>query len=194
MDQTVDIYPVTRDELHKQMQACAQTDGQNILEHGLSVCDHLFDLLNHLEGKDARYAWKIPPWLTRELYKREKHRLCDSDTLRLYTTYHDCGKPFCKDGLHFPAHALYSYHYFNQVFNNPTAAQLILHDMDVHLCKPSNVANLLQANPNAFTLLLASLAEIHSNAAMFGGTDSASFKIKWKHIDKVGRNLIAMFV
>ena len=37
------------------------------------------------------------------------------------------------------------------------------------------------------SLLLAGLAEIHSNAEMFGGLDSVSFKIKWKQINKRGK-------
>jgi hypothetical protein len=39
------------------------------------------------------------------------------------------------------------------------------------------------------TLLIASLAEIHSNAEMFGGIESTSFKIKWKNIDRRGKQV-----
>ncbi len=35
------------------------------------------------------------------------------------------------------------------------------------------------------------MAEVHSNAAMFGGTDSDSFKIKAKHLNKRGRQVLA---
>jgi hypothetical protein len=42
-------------------------------------------------------------------------------------------------------------------------------------------------HPEAITLLLAGLAEVHSNAKMFGGIDSESFKIKWSQINKRGK-------
>ena len=40
--------------------------------------------------------------------------------------------------------------------------------------------------PEAISLLLVALSEIHANAEMFGGIESTSFKIKWKQIDKRG--------
>jgi hypothetical protein len=42
---------------------------------------------------------------------------------------------------------------------------------------------------DAITLLIAALAEVHSNASLFGGIESTSFKIKWKTIDKRGRQI-----
>jgi hypothetical protein len=36
------------------------------------------------------------------------------------------------------------------------------------------------------------VAEVHSNALMFGGLDSDGFKIKAKHLDKKGRQVIAL--
>ena len=42
---------------------------------------------------------------------------------------------------------------------------------------------------DACTLLLAALAEIHSNAKMFGGIDSTSFKMKWKQLDRRGKQI-----
>jgi hypothetical protein len=38
--------------------------------------------------------------------------------------------------------------------------------------------------------LLTGLCEIHSNARMFGGIESTGFKIKWKHLDKMGKRII----
>lgn len=46
------------------MKTCKQTESQSVLEHGFSVKNYLFDLLDHLEnGKPLKYQWKIPDWL-----------------------------------------------------------------------------------------------------------------------------------
>lgn len=166
----------------------------SILEHGESVKNYLFDLINHLRtGSPLQYEWKLPDWVL-ENKDLILSSLPDDETLELYTVYHDCGKPFClktdNDGKrHFPNHAEVSYDIFKQVFNNPVAAELILHDMDVHLLKADGVES-FSKNPYALTLLLTGLAEIHSNANMFGGLDSTSFKIKWKSINQRGKQII----
>ncbi len=170
---------ITKQELIQKMSECEQTKGQSVLEHGVSVKNYLFDLINHwvLENKDLLLS-----------------SLPDDETLELYTIYHDCGKPFCLEidengKRHFPNHAEVSYQIFNQVFNNSVAADLILHDMDIHLLKSDGVVEFCQ-NPHALTLLLTGLSELHSNAQMFGGLDSTSFKIKWKCINQRGKQII----
>jgi hypothetical protein len=176
------------------MSECEQTKGQSVLEHGVSVKNYLFDLINHLrDGKPLQYEWKLPDWVfdNKDLLISS---LPDDETLELYTVYHDCGKPFCleidSDGKkHFPNHAEVSYQYFNQVFNNSVASDLILHDMDIHLLKSDGVTQFCQ-NPYAITLLLTGLSELHSNAQMFGGIHSQSFLIKKKNIFKRGKNII----
>ena len=176
------------------MSECEQTQGQSVLDHGISVKNYLFDLINHLRtGTPLQYEWKLPDWVlqNKDLILSS---LPDDETLELYTTYHDCGKPFCltvdSDGKrHFPNHAQVSYQYFTQAFNNPVAADLILHDMDIHLLKSDGVEE-FSKNPYALTLLLTGLAEIHSNSTMFGGIDSVSFKIKHKCISKRGTQII----
>jgi hypothetical protein len=82
-----------------------------------------------------------------------------------------------------------SYQIFKQIFNNDVAAELILHDMDIHLLKSSGVDE-FSKNPFALTLLLTGLAELHSNAQMFGGLDSISFKIKFKSINQRGKQIL----
>jgi len=176
------------------MSECEQTKGQSVLDHGISVKNYLFDLINHLRtGTTLQYEWKLPDWVL-ENKDLILSSLTDDETLELYTTYHDCGKPFClmvdSDGKrHFPNHAQVSYQYFTQVFNNPVAAELILHDMDIHLLKSDGVEE-FSKNPYALTLLLTGLAETHSNSQMFGGIDSTSFKIKWKSINQRGKQII----
>jgi len=64
-------------------------------------------------------------------------------------------------------------------------------DMDIHLLKADGIAE-FAARPEAISLLLTGLAEIHANAAMFGGIESTSFKIKFKQISKRGKQIIKM--
>jgi hypothetical protein len=176
------------------MKDCQQTKGQSTLEHGFSVKNYLFDLVSHLrKGSPLKYNWNIPNWVydSKDLIL---NNLPDEKTLKLYTIFHDIGKWKCltidDDGKrHFPNHSQVSYQYFTQVFNNPAAADLILHDMDIHLLKSDGVEE-FSKNPYALTLLLTGLAEIHSNSTMFGGIDSVSFKIKHKCISKRGTQII----
>jgi hypothetical protein len=176
------------------MKNCEQTKGQSVLDHGISVRNYLFDLINHLRtGDPLKYKWILPDWIyiNKDLILSS---LPDDNTLELYTTYHDCGKPFCltidNDGKrHFPNHAEVSYTIFKQIFTNDVAAELIRHDMDIHLLKSDGVDDFCK-NPHALTLLLTGLAEVHSNAQMFGGVDSVSFKIKWKSINQRGKQIL----
>jgi len=179
------------------MQSCKQSQNQSVLEHGISVRDYLFDILNHLERvTPLKYSWKIPEWA----YKYREFilsKIYDKRTLELYTIYHDCGKPYCKTvddcgKAHFPNHAEVSYQIFNSIFpDNKDASELIRHDMDIHLLKADQLKE-FASSPYAVTLLMTGLAEIHSNASMFGGIDSTSFKIKWKQIDKRGKQIMEM--
>lgn len=176
------------------MRNCEQSKGQSILDHGLSVKNYLFDLLSHLRhDTPLKYEWVLPDWL----YENKDlilSSLPDDETLKTYTIFHDCGKWACltidEDGKkHFPNHAKVSYDIFKSLFDDQIAADLILHDMDIHLLKSDDIVDFSNYK-YAITLLLSGLAEIHSNAAMFGGMDSLSFLIKKKHIFKKGRQII----
>ena len=176
------------------MMSCEQTKGMTVLEHGTSVKNYLFDLIDHLRNKTPlKYEWKLPEWVI-ENSEFILGKLPDDGTLGLYTKYHDVGKPFCleidSDGKrHFPNHAEKSYEVFRQVFKNEVAADLIRHDMDIHLLKADGVEEFCK-NPLAITLLMTGLSEIHSNAAMFGGIESTSFKIKLKSITQRGKQIL----
>jgi hypothetical protein len=176
------------------MSTCEQTTGLSILQHGESVRDHLFDLLSHLRtNSELQNEWKFPDWLL-DNQDLILSNLPDDQTLNLYTVYHDIGKPFCltidQDGRrHFPDHAQKSYEIFSNVFDNEVAADLILHDMDVHLLKADGVEEFAKST-NSLTLLLVGLSEIHANAKMFGGIESTSFKIKWKSLNQRGKQII----
>jgi len=176
------------------MISCEQTKEQNVLEHGISVKNYLFDLINYLKtNQPLKHNFLIPKWLN-ENKNLFLENLPNDKTLELYTTYHDCGKPFCiyidsEGKKHFPNHELYSKYVFDKVFDNKIASNLILHDMDIHRLKSEDINKFIN-NPYALTLLLTGLAEIHSNAEMFGGINSVSFKIKHKHITKKGQQII----
>ena len=187
-------HQITKEELIEAMKGCEQTKNVSVLQHGESVKDYLFDLISHLRNDTPlKYQWKLPDWIytNKDLILSS---LPDDETLELYTVYHDAGKPFCltidEDGKrHFPNHAEVSYNIFKQVFDNDIATELIRHDMDIHLLKADGVEE-FSKNPYALTLLLTGLAEIHSNANMFGGLQSTSFKIKQKCISQRGKQII----
>lgn len=176
------------------MANCEQTKGQSVLQHGESVRNYTFDLINHLRsGSQLQFEWRLPDWL-----HQHKDRILQSlpsdETLELYTKFHDIGKPHCleidADGKrHFPNHAEVSFQIFTQLFDDSVAADLIRHDMDIHLLKADGVEEFCKG-PNALTHLIVGLAEVHSNASMFGGMESTSFKIKWKCLNQRGKQII----
>lgn len=177
------------------MRSTAQTPGQSVLEHGESVASHYADIFNHLtEGTPLRYDWRLPSWLeTRESRGTLIERLLPLDTVRIYQIYHDCGKPYClfiddEGRRHFPNHAACSEAVWRSVSENEPVARLISMDMDIHRLKADGIPEFAE-RPEAATLLLTGLAEVHSNAAMFGGRDTTSFKSKWKHLDRRGRGI-----
>jgi hypothetical protein len=176
------------------MKNCGQTETQSVLEHGFSVKRYLFDLLDHLEKETPlKYEWNIPNWVmeNRDFILQS---LPSRSTLKLATIMHDCGKPFClivdsEGKRHFPNHAQISHDVFVNHYDDRIAADLILHDMDIHLLKADGVEEFAKTE-NAITHLIIGLAEIHSNAKMFGGIDSTSFKIKHKCLTQRGKQIL----
>jgi hypothetical protein len=82
--------------LIKDMQACWQVEGkQSIWNHGMSVFSYSKDIMQILNGKESFYGQKIPQWM---LDNKEfiLNNLVTERELRLYTIFHDCGKPYCK--------------------------------------------------------------------------------------------------
>lgn len=185
-------------DLAREMQSCFQSAGQNMLEHGEAVA-RTFDVLHaHLTRQTPLPAdWKLPSWLDADAARLLLVRLPDAQTLAQYHVYHDCGKPRCRTvdeagRQHFPNHADVSKAVWLEHGGGAEVATLIGMDMDVHLLKAEDVAA-FAARPQAAALLLTALAEVHANAAMFGGTDSTSFKIKFKHIERRGKAVIQQF-
>lgn len=183
-------------EMSFAMMGCDQTPGQNVLQHGRSVREHYFALLDHLEGRVnlADYGnWRVPGWLD---VHREAIRaaLPSRHVMDRYLTLHDAGKPRVlevgEDGRrHFPGHADASAAVYREVFADDAdeqVAYLIEHDMDIHLVKADELPEFVR-RPTALAHLLSGLAESVSNAGMFGGIDSDGFKMKFKRLDQRGR-------
>ena len=179
-----------QEQLIADMKACQQTASQSVYEHGISVSYHISQLISFLEGKPITEDFRIPEWFN--FYKKEiLASLLPRETIEEYTTYHDCGKPYCltidDDGKrHFPDHANISYQTWLSAGGSEQAAKLMKMDMMIHTMKANDIDEFIK-HPEAITLLLAGLAEIHSNAQMFGGIESTSFKIKWNQINKRGK-------
>lgn len=173
------------------MKLCEQTTGLSVLAHGESVHNYYLDLRNHvLDGEDLTFEWKIPDWLRApELWSAR----LDEQVLAEYQIYHDNGKPFCREvdaegRVHFPDHAQVSESLWAAVGGSSQAAILMGLDMEVHTMKADDLDEFCQ-RPEAASLLITAMCEIHSNASMFGGIDSTSFKMKWKHLDRRGKQI-----
>lgn len=175
------------------MQACPQTSQQFVFEHGMGVWNHLQELLLYLRSDHPldETRWRKPEWL--DIYgERLISGIWDDETLKSYTVFHDCGKPRCRtvDDLgrqHFPNHAEVSYKTWLSVSDDLKVANLIRRDMEIHTLKGDSIVAFCENPRDAISLLLVGLCEVHSNAAMFGGVGSDSFKIKWKHLNKRGK-------
>jgi hypothetical protein len=150
------------------------------------------DLLKFLRDPHytSKYTWRYPQWLLSHS-KALLECLPPDHVLEKYALWHDCGKPFCKTvdengKTHFPNHAKVSANLFREIYpEQEDIAALIEMDMDIHLLAADGIEEFCK-RPQAAALLLAGLASLHSNAAMFGGIATDSFKIKWKHIDRRG--------
>ncbi len=198
---------LTWKQLQADMEGCEQTPGQSVLAHGKSVykyLDHLNEMLLDLPPTN-NLEWRLPDWFNE--YREElEEEIYMSNITYWYAVFHDCGKPYCKvideDGKsHFPNHAEMSYQTWLKVnqdnsINLPEEeiriiGELILHDLDLHTMNAAQVDDLINklSPEQIITLLITALAEIHSNAAMFGGIESQSFKMKYKQIERRGKQI-----
>ena len=181
--------------LLERMRETEQMPGLSVLDHGLMVADRFRDLAGHVRrGEPLRHPWRLPDWVSDP---RLWARLPSDEILDRYQVYHDAGKPFClvvgEDGRrHFPDHARVSKEIWLSLGECPEVGELIGMDMDVHLLKDEGVEAFAR-RPQAAALLLTGLAEVHANAGLYGGLESTSFKIKWKHLDRRGRAILAQW-
>lgn len=178
--------------LEATMMACEQTPGMSVLQHGELVSEFYLDLINHLtHGKQLHKEWRLPEWISDG---RILERQLPLDVVTTYARYHDCGKPNVRtvdaEGkVHFPGHAAASEEVWRNIGGDAQIGRLIGMDMDIHTIKDVDVEEFAN-RPEAATLLLVGLSEIHANASMFGGIESTSFKMKWKQIDKRGKAIL----
>lgn len=174
--------------VRERMASCRQSEQQTVLEHGEAVHQKFRDLI---EGRTE--GWRVPEWLSQN-EEFLKSLLPSDEVLRLYHTYHDCGKPFCRTvdehhRQHFPDHARVSAAIWAAIGGDAEVRTLIACDMDMHLLKPAEVESYKNLDIVG-TLLITALAELHSNAGMFGGIESTSFKIKYKNLTKLGNKFL----
>jgi len=122
--------------------------------------------------------------------KKNLHNI-DRQIIYRYGLYHDCGKPFCvtidENGKrHFFEHEIVSYKKWIEYGGDEFIGTLILHDMDMHRMSINELSYTYdKLSETQWTILtISALAEVHSNAEMFGGIDSVNFKIKLKKVIK----------
>jgi hypothetical protein len=172
------------------MQQCQQTVNQSVYQHGLSVYEHTIKLISLLQTNIQSNEFRLPDWFFQ--YREQILKsLVSEEIIKEYTIHHDCGKPYCLQidehgKRHFPNHSETSYQTWLSVQGNDQAAKLMKMDMIIHTMKANDIDDFVK-HPEAITLLIVGLAEVHSNAKMFGGIESDSFKIKWGQINKRGK-------
>jgi hypothetical protein len=176
------------------MQNCEQTAGQTVYQHGISVHSYFTQIVNG-DTENMR----IPDWFN-QYRDRILANLYDSDTIYNYTVYHDCGKPYCREvdengKTHFHNHAEVSKKTYLEVTNDIVVSNLIGWDMEIHTANSEEICKLCKiwSVQDAMTLLVAALAELHSNARLFGGVESVSFKSKWKNWDRRSKQICKFY-
>jgi hypothetical protein len=181
------------------MRDCYQFRDQSVLDHGHSVHRWFLDIYAYVQTGAALSAqWRVPSWLNDSTRRLLACKLMPLDVLKTYHVYHDCGKPLCRvvddaGSQHFPGHAQASRDRWHDAGGDSLVSELILRDMDVHQLKAEGV-NEFASTPYAASLLLTGLAELHSNAQMFGGIQSDSFKMKFKNLERRGKAILAQMM
>lgn len=180
------MYATSFESLIESMKATEQTAGLSVLEHGHSVHQSYQELLRELDRGEG------PPVL-QSLWETLSGRLVSPEQIERYQVYHDCGKPVCASDGHFPDHAEHSANQWALLFPDDTVvADLMRLDMQFHLMNAED-AKAFWPHPLAATLYVTAWAEIRANAAMFGGEDSVSYKMKRKRLERAGRALKSLY-
>lgn len=180
------------------MRECFQFETMSMLDHGNDIRSWYVDLKRIIMGERPLMSWQLPSWISSPAIRKYVESLDDS-LVELYQIYHDCGKPLCRTvdesgKQHFPDHAAVSAKRWSECSDDSEEAKqvadLISMDMDIHLLRGEGVQEFAK-RPQAITLLLTGLCELHSNSQMFGGIGSTGFKIKFKNLNKFGFRIIS---
>lgn len=174
------------------MKSTLQTEGMNVLQHGINVWKYTRRLLdNDIEGM------KIPDWF-KENQQYIISNCYNRKIMKQYTIFHDCGKPqtlyYDEFGRrHFPNHAQISEQVWNENNGCTIIGTLIGLDMMFHTETAEQIISRGLSKEILCSLLISSLAELHSNAEMFGGITSESFCIKYKRLNQRAKKIIKTF-
>lgn len=170
------------------MRSCQQFRTQNVLEHGEAVLAKYRTLMAHASEGLLPEGWRQPKWWTPETAQCLARAQPPEAIMTNYLRYHDCGKPLCRtvdeEGRqHFPNHAAVSSQLWGQIGGHPDEMWLMANDMLLHTGS-AEACEALRGHRLAPALMFAALAEIHSNAEMFGGMETDSFKAKAKQLER----------
>lgn len=112
------------------------------------------------------------------------------DGIEQYHINHDIGKPYCieyddEGKAHYPNHTELSHKMFIERYGESIYSYLLKHDMTFHTTKGADNMKALWQLEHADHMFASAYAAIMSNAELFGGFESDSFKIKKKHLLKI---------
>lgn len=201
------VSPFPRDKVREalcvKLESAHQNDKQTIMQHGMSIRESAFNLLEKIHGKHAKgqdhWDFVVPEaMLEGPLNTFLRENLHDAQTIWNYTLFHDCGKPDCvtydEDGKrHFPEHEKSSSEVWSKI-GTEDEARLMLLDMSLHRLKATGFEDFMSStsSKDVATLLLTAYAEVYANAVdnSAEGTDSVSFKIKKKALDRLVKKMV----
>lgn len=170
------------------MRSCMQFRTQNVLQHGEAVLAKYRTLADHAARGALPEGWRQPKWWTPEVAQQLARLQPAADIMSRYLTYHDCGKPTCRtvdeEGRqHFPNHAAASAALWAEAGGHEDEVWLMANDMMLHSGSAEECEQ-LRGHRLLPGLMFAALSEIHSNAEMFGGPETPSFKAKAKQLER----------
>lgn len=191
---------IINQKLLNYMKTTNQTEGQTVYQHGKDVSERQKELFEYFLYDIALKNQYRNSIIFRDLNIKLliKKNIESKKLWKIYTygLYHDCGKYLCQNrdekGQHFPNHENVSYKLWMEEEKDEFIGELIKNDMIIHR---SNKIELEQNIKNMdkdkkLILIITSIAEIHSNAEMFGGINTENFKIKFGKLEKNIKTII----